>query len=136
MSDGADLPFVGVFSSGYQIVKATAVSLVAARFSKGAPTNATCSSTLAPGDSYVVLNNTGTVGAGIVGVTLNSGNSTNSIPIAGSCGIGPGGTPLDILYILFPPKSQLNLTAVAGQSFNGMVSLDDRTSVSFQGTFA
>jgi len=84
----------------------------------------------------VVLNNTGTVGAGIVGVTLNSGNSTNSIPIAGSCGIGPGGTPLDILYILFPPKSQLNLTAVAGQSFNGMVSLDDRTSVSFQGTFA
>ena len=136
MSDGADLPFVGVFSSGYHIVKATAVSLVAARFSKGAPTNSTCSPTLVPGDSYIMLNNTGTVGARVVGMTLNSGNSTNPIPIAGNCGIGPGGTALDILYLLFPPKSQLNFTAVAGQSFNGIVSLDDRTSVSFQGTFA
>ena len=135
MSDGADLPFVGVFSSGYQIVKATAVSLVAARFSKGAPTNITCSPTLVLGDSYVMLNNTGTVGAGVVGVTINSGNSTNPIPIAGNCGIGPEGTPLDILYVLFPPTSRLNFTAVAGQSFNGFVSLDDRTNVSFQGTF-
>lgn len=135
MSDGADLPFVGDFSSGYHIVKATAVSLVAAGFSKGAPTNSTCSPTLAPGDSYVMLNNTGTLGVGITGMTLYSGNSTNTIPIAGSCGVGPEGTASDIVYILFPPKSQLNLTAVAGQSFNGFVSLDDRTSVSFQGMF-
>jgi hypothetical protein len=136
MSDGADLPFVGVFSSGYEIVRATTVSLVAAGFSKGAPTNSTCSSTPVLGDSYVMLNNTGTVGAGVVGVTINSGSSTNPIPIAGNCGIGPGGTPQDILYVLFPPNSRLNFTAVAGQSFNGVVSLDDRTNVSFQGTFA
>jgi hypothetical protein len=136
MSDGADLLFVGVFSSGYHIVKATAISLVAARFSKGAPTNSTCSPTLVSGDSYVMLNNTGTVGARVVGMTLDSGNSTNTIPVLGNCGIGPGGTALDILYILFPPKSQLNFTAGAGQPFNGLVSLDDRTSVSFQGAFA
>ena len=136
MSDGADLPFIGVFSSGYHIIKATTVSLVAAHFSKGSPTNATCSPTLAAGDSYVMLNNTGTVGASVVGMTLNSGNSTSPIPLAGNCGVGPEGTPSDILYFLFPPNSQLNFTAAAGQSFDGIVSLVDRTSVSFQGTFA
>lgn len=136
MSDGATLPFVGVFSSGYHTIHATAVSLVAARFSKGAPTNSTCSTTLASGDSYIMLNNTGTIGASVVGLTLTSGNSTNTIPLAGKCGIGAEGTASDILYVLFPPNSQLNFTAVQGQSFNGVFSLDDRTTVSIIGTFA
>jgi hypothetical protein len=135
MSDGADLPFTGVFSSGYHIVKATAVMLNASGFEAGPPTNATCSSTLVPGDSYVLLNNTGTVGAGVTGITIGSGNSTSTLEIGGNCAIGPDGTPSAITYILFAPKSRLGFTPSAAQDFGGTVALDDRTSVSFQGTF-
>jgi hypothetical protein len=135
LSDGAHLPFTGMFSSGYPIVRATSVSLRAASFSKGPPTNSTCAFAPVPGYSFIMLNNTGTVGDGVMDLTISSGNSTSTVPIAGVCGIGASGTPDDISYVLFGPKSQLSFTAVPGLPFNGTVWMNSKLQVRFSGIF-
>jgi len=135
LSNGGRLPFTGKFYSGYPSVATSGLSIIAADFTAGNPTNSSCGSTPEVGHSYIMLNNTGTVGANATDVTFYTRNGTSTIPVHEPCVIGPDGTASDVAYVLFGSDSKMNFAVTPGQSFNGTVSLSNRSDVPFKGVF-
>lgn len=135
LSNGAHLPFSGNFFQGYPLISTSGVALAASDFTEGNPVNSTCSTTRPLANSYMMVNNTGTVGAYFTSVVVNWKDAANTFPIVGGCYVGPDGTPGAVIYVIFGGDSKLSVAAEAGQSFTGALTPTFGTPISFSGKF-
>jgi hypothetical protein len=84
---------------------------------------------------YVMLTNSGTVGASATMVTITWKNATSAFYPVGPCPMGPDGTSADVTYISFGSTNWLSVAAQAGQPFTGTVVLSDGSLIRFGGVF-
>ncbi len=126
------------FASGGGIAKVQTgtIGLVADTFTGDGPIAPTCSATAK--NSYIGLINTGSGNGTATAVTIRYAGSDNTFPIAGSCVIGPSGSPTATTFVLFKGPSKLPNSArpQAGIQYSGSVSLSDGAQLPFVGTFS
>jgi hypothetical protein len=80
--------------------------------------------------AYLVLTDKNAGSDSVASVSISSIGGTTVFTPSGTCDIGSETT-----YIVFPATSELNSTAVSGQSYEGFVSMADGVPVTFQGTW-
>jgi hypothetical protein len=135
LSDGANLPFTGSFYQGYPQISIPSVAIAASAFTEGYPGNTTCSTTLPDATPYLMVVNTGTVGASFTSVAVTWKVGASTFPIVGSCFVGPDGTPAAVIYVIPGSSNKLSVAAEPGESFTGDLTPSFGAPVSFSGIF-
>lgn len=115
-------------------VAVTGAVLPARDFSAaGTTTNFECAT--ASTNAYVSLSNTGSAGATVTAVSITWAGASNAFTPSASCVVSAAGSATSTTYIIFPDTSKLTVSAVAGQTFQGTVTLSNGAQLLFTGTF-
>jgi len=120
----------GIFGSAASTANVAAISATAAHGAAGTLTAVCAAETTVP---YVNigLSNSGTAGTTATSITLTTGGSTVSTTLPTACTIGASGSATATITV----GIELGVATVAGQQFNGYVSLANGAEVLFTGTF-
>jgi hypothetical protein len=120
---------------GLAQVQTNGVGLIADTFTGDTPLAPTCSST--PKNSYIGLTNKGSANGTIKSVTITYGGEKNDFTIAGTCKVGPSGSPTATMYVLFRGPSKLANSNVPqpGLPYLGTVTLSSGAHLPFTGTW-
>jgi hypothetical protein len=120
---------------GLAQVQTNGVGLIADTFTGDAPLAPTCSAT--PKNSYIGLTNKGSANGTVTSVTITYGGEKNDFSIAGTCKVGPSGSPTATMYVLFRGPSKLANSNVPqpGLPYLGTVTLSSGAHLPFTGTW-
>ena len=93
--------------------------------------------TCAPSSSsgYLAVSNTGMGSTSVVAVSLTWAGVTTAYTVSGACEIGASGSAAATMYIIFPPSTLINPSAVSGQSYTGAVTLSSGAQLLLSGTW-
>lgn len=116
LAGGVQLQFTGDFEQGYPTVYVSNAVVMAAQLAKG-KANTTCLSSPPTSTSYVELSNNGTLGATVSQIGLAWNGTSATLPIAGTCQIGPDGTPSASVYVSLPGIGPSTTEPTAGESY-------------------
>jgi hypothetical protein len=117
-------------------VAVTGTALLAADFLTGGSTDTfTCATS--PSQSYLTLVNTGADSASVASISVTWGGGNTAYTLSGSCNIGASGSAPSwaTAYVNFPATSTLTPSAIAGQTYGGVVTLSNGAQLLFIGTF-
>ena len=111
------------------------MGLIADTFTGSNPLSPTCSTDAK--NSYIKLTNMGSASSSVQGVTITFGGADNVFKVAGSCVLGPSGSPDSTLYVLFGGPSKLVNSSVPqpSQPYLGTVNLSNGAGLPFNGNF-
>jgi hypothetical protein len=133
---GLDTHSVVVGGQSSPQVAVTATALLAADFLTGGSTDTfTCATS--PSRSYLTLVNTGADSASVASISVTWGGGNTAYTLSGSCNIGASGSAPNwaTIYVNFPAISALTPSAIAGQTYSGVVTLSNGAQLLFIGTF-
>jgi hypothetical protein len=135
-SDGSQVPFTGTWQISGMSDHMTEKSerLLAANF-KSAGTTSTFTCALASSSAYIALANTGSVGASVTSITITWAGTNTTFSVSGACDIGAAGSPSSTTYVNFPATTEINPSAIAGQTYAAAVIFSDGTQFLFNGTW-
>jgi len=117
LSNGVKLPFSGSFQQGSPRVSLAAVTMIASQLAQGT-LGATCSPSPPPGGSYLELTNSGTEGATPQQVDISWKEGSVTVPITGSCDLGPAGTQSANTFVVLSGIGQASQPPSQGESYS------------------
>src|SRR2546422_7205325 len=131
------LPIFGVFGTSTNSAQ-VAVTAASLRSSDFLTTNAGITFTyIAASESFITLSNTGTAASHVTAATINWAGQTNSYSLAvwSTCTVGASGSASATQNMLFASAKMLTVSATAGGTFTGSVTLASGAVLIFTGTF-